>query len=81
MKAIKVDLVTLYQNLNSGSRRMNGRNSSFALVGRLGPSSAKDKIKNEYKELLVTKNKDRELKEVEWKRKVEMFYITQVIVK
>jgi hypothetical protein len=37
--AIIVDFVTEYQNLNSGSRRMNGRNSSFALVGSSGPSS------------------------------------------
>jgi hypothetical protein len=37
--AITVDFVTEYQNLNSGSRRMNGRNSSFALVGSSGPSS------------------------------------------
>lgn len=29
-----------YQNLNSGSLRMNGRNSSLALVGKVGPSSA-----------------------------------------
>lgn len=26
-----------YQNLNSGNRRMNGRNSSFDLVGSSGP--------------------------------------------
>lgn len=38
--AITVDLVTEYQNLNSGSRRMNGRNSSFALVGSSGPPSS-----------------------------------------
>lgn len=38
-KATRVDLVTLYQNLNSGRRRMKGRNSSLALVGRPGPSS------------------------------------------
>lgn len=38
-KATRVDLVTLYQNLNSGSRRMKGRNSSLALVGSPGPSS------------------------------------------
>jgi hypothetical protein len=37
--AIVVDFVTEYQNLNSGSRRMNGLNSSFALVGSSGPSS------------------------------------------
>jgi len=29
-----------YQNLNSGNLLMNGRNSSFCLVGREGPSSA-----------------------------------------
>ena len=28
-----------YQNLNSGNRRINGRNSSFDLVGNDGPSS------------------------------------------
>lgn len=28
-----------HQNLNSGSLRMNGRNSSFCLVGNEGPSS------------------------------------------
>ena len=38
-KATRVDLVTLYQNLNSGSRRIKGRNSSLALVGSPGPSS------------------------------------------
>jgi hypothetical protein len=37
--ATTVDFVTEYQNLNSGSRRMNGRNSSFAVVGSSGPSS------------------------------------------
>ena len=39
MTAITVDLVTEYQNLNSGSLLMNGRNSSFALMGNSGPSS------------------------------------------
>jgi len=29
-----------YQNLNSGSLRMNGRNSSFDLVGSSGPCSS-----------------------------------------
>ena len=38
--AMKVDLVTEYQNLNSGKRRINGRNSSLTLVGNSGPSSA-----------------------------------------
>jgi hypothetical protein len=37
-KAINVALVAEYQNLNSGSRRMNGRNSSFCRVGSSGPS-------------------------------------------
>lgn len=35
-----VDLVTEYQNLNSGSRLMKGLNSSLLLVGSSGPSSA-----------------------------------------
>lgn len=34
---IKVLFVIAYQNLNSGKRRMNGRNSSFDLVGNSGP--------------------------------------------
>jgi hypothetical protein len=29
-----------YQNLNSGRRRINGRNSSLLLFGRTGPSSS-----------------------------------------
>ena len=42
-KAIAVALVAEYQNLNSGSRRMNGRNSSPWLVGRPGvPSGEHD---------------------------------------
>jgi len=40
--AITVDLVTEYQNLNSGSRLMNGLNSSLLLVGSSGPSSEKN---------------------------------------
>ena len=39
-KAIDVALVAEYQNLNSGSRLMKGRNSSFCEVGRPGPSSS-----------------------------------------
>ena len=39
-KAIVVALVAEYQNLNSGSRLMKGRNSSFCEVGRPGPSSS-----------------------------------------
>jgi hypothetical protein len=35
-----VDFTTEYQNLNSGNRRINGRNSSFALVGKDGPESS-----------------------------------------
>ena len=42
--AMTVDLETEYQNLNSGSRRMKGRNSSDTLVGRLGPSSASKNV-------------------------------------
>lgn len=33
-----VDLVTEYQNLNSGNLLINGLNSSFDLVGNSGPS-------------------------------------------
>lgn len=39
-KAITVLLVTESQNLNSGSLRMNGLNSSVARVGRAGPLSS-----------------------------------------
>lgn len=41
MKLYTSDYILLllrYQNLNSGTRRMNGLNSSSAAVGRLGPS-------------------------------------------
>lgn len=38
--ATNVLLLTEYQNLNSGSRRMNGLNSSLALVGNSGPLSS-----------------------------------------
>lgn len=34
---ITVLLLIAYQNLNSGKRLINGRNSSFALVGNSGP--------------------------------------------
>lgn len=34
-------MTTEYQNLNSGNRRMNGLNSSFARVGKDGPESSK----------------------------------------
>lgn len=44
MIAMVVDLVIAYQNLNSGSRRMNGRNSSLLLVGNAGPSGSSAKI-------------------------------------
>lgn len=33
-----IDLILEYQNLNSGRRRTNGLNSSFALDGSTGPS-------------------------------------------
>ena len=48
VKAMIVDLVAEYQNLNSGSRRMKGRNSSFCLVGssRPSPSSSASKCAN-----------------------------------
>ena len=39
-KAIVVALVAEYQNLNSGSLRMKGLNSSLLDVGRAGPSSS-----------------------------------------
>ena len=39
-KAKTVALVAEYQNLNSGRRLINGRNSSFCLVGNSRPSSA-----------------------------------------
>lgn len=48
IKPITVLLTTAYQNLNSGRRRMNGRNSSFAFVGSSGPpSSAEYNFKEE----------------------------------
>lgn len=37
MTPISVLLVIAYQNLNSGNRRINGRNSSFERVGSSGP--------------------------------------------
>lgn len=37
---ITVLFVVAYQNLNSGNRRINGRNSSFDLVGNSGPWSS-----------------------------------------
>jgi len=39
--AMAIAFVVEYQNLNSGSLRINGLNSSSALVGREGPSSAR----------------------------------------
>lgn len=41
---ITVLFVVAYQNLNSGSRRMNGRNSSFDLVGNSGPWSSEKNV-------------------------------------
>lgn len=43
-----VDLITEYQNLNSGSRRINGLNSSFARVGKDGPEPSIITLKNKY---------------------------------
>lgn len=42
-KAISVLLVTDSQNLNSGNLRINGLNSSVALVGKAGPLSSSPK--------------------------------------
>merc|ERR1719412_1160213 len=39
-KAITVAFVAEYQNLNSGNLLINGRNSSFCLVGNERPSSS-----------------------------------------
>ena len=39
-KATMNAFVREYQNLNSGSLRMNGRNSSSFEVGSIGPSSS-----------------------------------------
>ena len=39
-KAIKVAVVTEYQNLNSGKCLMKGRNSSFCLIGSFNPLSS-----------------------------------------
>lgn len=41
-------LIVSYQNLNSGSLLMKGRNSSFAFVGSVGPSSSAIKHKKTY---------------------------------
>lgn len=40
---IRAAFVDECQNLNSGKRRMNGRNSSFADVGSEGPSSSDER--------------------------------------
>lgn len=47
--AIVVDFVMAYQNLNSGRRRMNGRNSSLLRVGSSGPSGSSTKITNQWR--------------------------------
>lgn len=47
MMAIVVDFVMAYQNLNSGSRRMKGLNSSLLRVGNAGPSGSSAKIEDE----------------------------------
>lgn len=43
MTAISVLFVMLSQNLNSGKRLINGRNSSLLRVGKFGPSSVMEK--------------------------------------
>jgi hypothetical protein len=40
--AISVDFTVAYQNLNSGSLRINGLNSSLAFCGKLGISSSSE---------------------------------------
>ena len=45
VNAMTVAFVAEYQNLNSGSRRMNARNSSLCRVGRARPSSREKKEK------------------------------------
>ena len=45
VKAMTVDLVAEYQNLNSGSLLTKGRNSSFCLVGSSRPSLASSSSK------------------------------------
>lgn len=47
-KAKIVLYVTAIQNLNSGKRLMNGRNSSDALVGKAGPLSSSPEIYQKY---------------------------------
>jgi hypothetical protein len=42
-RAMSVDFVIAYQNLNSGNLRINGRNSSLLLVGSCGPSGSSAK--------------------------------------
>lgn len=47
-KATNVLLVTESQNLNSGNLRINGLNSSVALVGKAGPLSSSPKTLSNY---------------------------------
>ncbi len=49
--AITDDFVIAYQNLNSGNRRMNGRNSSLFLVGSSGPSGSSTKKRGNDREI------------------------------
>lgn len=50
--AIVVDFVMAYQNLNSGSRLMKGRNSSLLRDGKVGPSGSSAE-KGEEKQLVI----------------------------
>lgn len=50
--AINVLFVMLNQNLNSGKRLINGRNSSLLRVGKFGPSS-----ENNVERIIVKLNK------------------------
>jgi len=46
IKAIVVDFVIAYQNLNSGNRLMKGLNSSLLRVGNAGPSGSSAESKS-----------------------------------
>jgi len=46
IKAIVVDFVIAYQNLNSGNRLMKGLNSSLLCVGNAGPSGSSAESKS-----------------------------------
>lgn len=49
IKAIVVDFVIAYQNLNSGNRLMKGLNSSLLRVGNAGSSGSSAKMAENFK--------------------------------